>query len=85
MIKDISIKSFGPIADVKCEDLGSINLLIGHNGSGKTFFLKGVYAALKTIEQYQRGKGASVVQGDIVRFVVLDFSGQFLGFVGQEE
>ena len=56
MIKDISIKSFGPIADVKCEDLGSINLLIGHNGSGKTFFLKGVYAALKTIEQYQRGK-----------------------------
>ena len=41
MIKDISIKSFGPIADVKCEDLGSINLLIGHNGSGKTFSLKG--------------------------------------------
>lgn len=56
MIKEISIKSFGPIADVKCENLSSINLLIGHNGSGKTFFLKGFYAALKAIEQYQRGK-----------------------------
>jgi len=56
MIRDIHIKSFGPIADVKCKNLSGINLLIGHNGSGKTFFLKILYATLKTIEQYQRGK-----------------------------
>lgn len=56
MIRDIHIKSFGPIADVKCKNLSGINLLIGHNGSGKTFFLKSLYATLKTIEQYQRGK-----------------------------
>lgn len=56
MIKDIAIKSFGPISNIRCENLADINLLIGHNGSGKTFFLKGLYAALKAIESYQRGK-----------------------------
>lgn len=56
MIRNISVKSFGPIEDVKCERLCNINLLIGRNGAGKTFLLKGLYAALKTIEQYQRGK-----------------------------
>lgn len=56
MISNIHIKSFGPIADVKCEHLCNINLLIGRNGAGKTFLLKSLYAALKTIEQYQRGK-----------------------------
>lgn len=56
MIRDIHIKLLGPIADVKCKKLSGINLLIGHNGSGKTFFLKILYATLKTIEQYQRGK-----------------------------
>lgn len=56
MIRNISIKSFGPISDVRCENLANINLFIGHNGTGKTFLFKGLYAALKTIEQYQRGK-----------------------------
>lgn len=36
--------------------LSGINLIIGPNQSGKTFLLKALYAALKTIEQYKRGK-----------------------------
>lgn len=56
MIKSITIKSFGPIEEVSCESLGNINLFIGRNGTGKTFLLKSLYAALKTIEQHQRGK-----------------------------
>lgn len=51
----ISIKNFGPLVDIDC-NLGKLNLLIGHNGSGKTFFLKALYTALKTVEQYGRGK-----------------------------
>lgn len=56
MIKEITVKGFGPIVDARCEDLQNLNVLIGHNGAGKTFLLKSLYAALKTIEQYRRGK-----------------------------
>lgn len=55
MIKEIHIKSFGPIADLNEKNLGKINLIIGHNGSGKTFMLKTLFAATKTVERFQRG------------------------------
>lgn len=56
MLKYIEISSFGPIDRAECNDLGQINLFIGHNGSGKTFLLKALYAALRTVEAYRRGK-----------------------------
>ena len=56
MIKNITITSFGPIRNAECDGLGQINLFIGHNGSGKTFLLKALYSALKTVEAYKRGK-----------------------------
>ena len=56
MLKSVEISSFGPIDRAMCNDLGRINLFIGHNGSGKTFFLKAMYAALRTVEIYRRGK-----------------------------
>ena len=56
MLKSIEISSFGPIDRAECNDLGQINLFIGHNGSGKTFLLKALYAALRTVEIYRRGK-----------------------------
>ncbi len=56
MLKIIEISSFGPIDRAECNDLGQINLFIGHNGSGKTFILKALYAALRTVEIYRRGK-----------------------------
>ncbi len=56
MIKIIKSKSFGPLTDIMLSDLGQINLFIGHNGSGKTFLLKALYSALKTVEAYKRGK-----------------------------
>lgn len=55
-IKRVTIKNYGPIGSADCGGLGKLNLLIGTNGSGKTFFLKALYTALKTTEQYQRGK-----------------------------
>lgn len=56
MIKTIKVESFGPIKNAEFHDLGQINLFIGHNGSGKTFLLKALYSALKTVEAYKRGK-----------------------------
>ena len=56
MIKTISIENLGPISKMKAGNLGGINLIIGPNQSGKTFLLKALYAGLKTVEQYKRGK-----------------------------
>lgn len=56
MIKSITIDNLGPISKMTSGNLSGINLIIGPNQSGKTFLLKALYAALKTIEQYKRGK-----------------------------
>lgn len=56
MIKSVSISNLGPIPNLECKSFGNINLIIGPNQSGKTFLLKALYAALKTIEQHKRGK-----------------------------
>lgn len=56
MIKHININNLGPISNLSCRNLGTINLVIGPNQSGKTFLLKSLYAAMKTVELYKRGK-----------------------------
>ncbi len=49
------MKRFGPLHELEWPDLGRINLVIGGNGSGKTFLLKAAYTALRTLEEYKRG------------------------------
>lgn len=55
MINSIQLKNFGPIRQLKCENLGNINLIIGGNGTGKTILLKALYSAMRTLEEYKRG------------------------------
>ena len=55
MITQAQFTNFGPLIDVAWEGLGPINLVIGPNGTGKTFLLKALYVALKTLEEYKRG------------------------------
>lgn len=56
MIKNLSINNLGPIETIEVSGLQNINLIIGPNQSGKTFLLKALYSALKTVEQSRRGK-----------------------------
>lgn len=56
MINQVTLKNFGPLAAVDWKKLGSINLIIGGNGSGKTFLLKAMYAAMRTLEAHGRGQ-----------------------------
>ncbi|MEA2028171.1 MAG: AAA family ATPase [Campylobacterota bacterium] len=55
MIKEFSFKKFGPLNDIKCSDLSNINLIIGSNSTGKTFFLKALYSIIRSQEEYLRG------------------------------
>jgi ABC-type transport system involved in cytochrome c biogenesis ATPase subunit len=55
VLNRIKLKNFGPLNTLEWSGLGAINLVIGGNGSGKTFLLKAIYSALRTLEDYKRG------------------------------
>lgn len=55
MINQVRISNFGPVEKLTWNNLGPVNLVIGRNGSGKTFILKALYAAMRTLETYRRG------------------------------
>lgn len=60
MIQSVEAKNYGPIRDINLEKLGSINLFIGPNRSGKTILLKAIYCAQRTIELTGRGKNITL-------------------------
>ena len=55
MITSIKLINFGPLTALDWKRLAPINLVIGGNGSGKTFLLKALYSAMRTLEEYKRG------------------------------
>lgn len=55
MINAIELDNFGPLPKLNWHNLSQINLIIGSNGSGKTFLLKALYSAMRTLEEYKRG------------------------------
>jgi len=55
VLNNIRIENFGPLTEMVWSDVGKINLVIGANDSGKTFLLKALYSAVRTLEEYRRG------------------------------
>ena len=55
MINSLNIKNFGTLQEISWDNIAGINLIIGENGTGKSFLLKSLYSAVKTIEDYKRG------------------------------
>ncbi|MDP3008999.1 MAG: ATP-binding protein [Methylococcales bacterium] len=66
MINCAELKNFGPIEQLDWQNLGKINLVIGNNGCGKSFLLKALYSAVRTLEDYKRGDNPDNVD-DILR------------------
>ena len=67
MLTKLSLNNFGPLTQINWENPGNINLIIGSNGSGKTFFLKALYCVMRTLEAYRRGddpRSASEILAD---------------------
>lgn len=55
MIQAFEFNHLGPLEHVAAKDLGQINLIIGPNSSGKTWLMKALYAAVRTLEETGRG------------------------------
>lgn len=55
MLNEVTLRNFGPLDALNWSNLGPINLVIGGNGTGKTFLLKCLYSTMRTLEEYRRG------------------------------
>ncbi len=56
VLSEFSVKNLGPIPEFSVSKLGMINLILGENSCGKTFLMKMLYAACKTMESFKKGK-----------------------------
>lgn len=54
-ITSVCLKEYGMIPEFTCKSFSNINLVIGENGTGKTFLLKALYSATRAMEEYRRG------------------------------
>lgn len=55
MVDHLALTRFGPLKDLEWSTMAPINVILGKNGVGKTFILKALYSALRTLEDYGRG------------------------------
>lgn len=54
-IDEVQLKNYGMIERFCSNQFSNINLIIGENGTGKTFLLKALYSAVRSMEEYKRG------------------------------
>ena len=54
-IQTVQMKNYGNILKFECDRFSNINLIIGENSTGKTFILKALYSAVRSMEEYKRG------------------------------
>lgn len=57
MIESFTIKNAGPLRNFSLPAPTPVNLIIGKTGSGKTFLLKFLYAAVRSTETWHQKKG----------------------------
>ena len=61
MISRIHFGNYGVLPSFDLYKTTGINLVIGENGTGKTFFLKALYSATRSLEEYRRGDNIQTI------------------------
>jgi AAA15 family ATPase/GTPase len=61
MINSVYAINYGPLQNFEWNNLAAINLIIGPNSSGKSYLLKAIYTAIRTLEDFKRGDDQSSV------------------------
>ncbi len=79
MINNVQLKNFGPLAEIDWQNLGPINLVIGNNGCGKSFLLKALYSAVRTLEDYKRGDNPEQISDILIRKLFWTFQSEKVG------
>lgn len=79
MINRVELKNFGPIEELDWNNLGKINLIIGNNDCGKSFLLKGLYSAMRTIEDYKRNENPNSVERILIEKLHWTFQADEIG------
>ena len=79
MINNVEIKDFGPIEALNWQSLGQINLIIGNNDCGKSFLLKALYSAMRSIEEYKRGDNPESLNEILVDKIFWTFQAEGIG------
>lgn len=79
MINSVQLKNFGPVAELDWQNLGPINLVIGNNGCGKSFLMKAMYSAVRTLEEYKRGDNPKSVDGILLGKLYWTFQSGTIG------
>ena len=78
-ISKIHYRNFAVIPNFDLAKTSGINLVIGANATGKTFFLKSLYTAVKTLEEYRRGDNARTISDILSERLRWTFQGDRIG------
>jgi len=79
MLSQVKLRNFGPLTKIDWKNLGKINLVIGGNGSGKTFLLKALYSGMRTLEEYKRGNDLRAAAEILVDKLYWTFQAEKIG------
>lgn len=79
MVQSIELHNYGPLKDLEWKNLGNVNLILGKNGVGKSFLLKALYTAIRSLEEYQRGDEQSSLNEILSRKLYWTFQGDKIG------
>ena len=78
-ILEFAVSNFGILPAMELKDFSNINLVIGANGTGKTFLLKSIYASLRAAEEYHRGDDNRLFQEVLAEKLRWTFQAEKLG------
>ncbi|MBQ7111965.1 MAG: hypothetical protein IJO06_12215 [Thermoguttaceae bacterium] len=79
VVTRVRLDNLGPLDYLEWSNVGSINLIIGRNGTGKTLLLKAIYASLKSLERFKRGAEPDALEAVLSDQLRRTFQGDKLG------